>query len=416
MLSLPSLQPQSAHNLWYPSLSTNPYTNHPSQDPTTNPHHPHHRRQSGQHHHHHHQNQHQNNHDQTNHEGGPNHNNHNHNQYHHNQQQYRHSHNHPLRTPLTTLLADENAIEARKANIRRFGCGWLRPPGVSKTLQVSWDEKAEREEQEAVAAREAALLEAQAMAEEQERLGAAGGGGEGEQVGGGEDGEEGMVEGDEGMGEGERDLDAEIPDADVDVDADVDEDEDIEGEEGDAWASSNEDEDDNRRAARGGGGGGGGGDENGDLAGELRTPVRRRLIPQRPGAVGFFGDEEEEGGLSVGEGDGDYADDAAVGMEGQSGYGFGTDGARDLDEDVPEAGSYQHTDTDVEDMSDADDSGWVGHATRQSGRLSGGIGSGGLGSSVFGSSPVAVRRSAGGPGRSSTGRRSGGTSVRRGGA
>ena len=51
------------------------------------------------------------------------------------------------------------------------------------------------------------------------------------------------------------------------------------------------------------------------------------------------------------EGDGDYAEDvevvpanAAAGVE-----------ERDLDEDVPEAGSYQHTDTDVEEASSEED-------------------------------------------------------------
>ena len=59
----------------------------------------------------------------------------------------------PTRTSLSVLRAEENAIEARKAKVRRFGATWLKPPGVSKTLQGMWDEKAEREEQEAAQAR-----------------------------------------------------------------------------------------------------------------------------------------------------------------------------------------------------------------------------------------------------------------------
>jgi hypothetical protein len=51
------------------------------------------------------------------------------------------------------LRADENAIIARKLNIRRFGASWIKPPGVSKTLQGIDDERAEREEQEATALR-----------------------------------------------------------------------------------------------------------------------------------------------------------------------------------------------------------------------------------------------------------------------
>ena len=54
---------------------------------------------------------------------------------------------------LSTLLADERAVELRKANVRRFGAGWIKPPGLSKTLQGMQDEQAEREEQEAVAER-----------------------------------------------------------------------------------------------------------------------------------------------------------------------------------------------------------------------------------------------------------------------
>ena len=84
------------------------------------------------------------------------------------------------------------------------------------------------------------------------------------------------------------------------------------------------------------------------------------------------------------EGDGDYADQA------------------DLDDDVPEAGSYQHTDTEVEDSSSVDEPlGPMGGGDRRTaiempqdaversmriGAVAGG--SGVLGSSVFGSSPV----------------------------
>ncbi len=56
------------------------------------------------------------------------------------------------------------------------------------------------------------------------------------------------------------------------------------------------------------------------------------------------------------------------------------EGKRDLDEDVPEGGSYQHTDTEVEDESSVEDGG---------GYVIGG-GGGVLGRSVWGGSPVAV--------------------------
>lgn len=52
----------------------------------------------------------------------------------------------PTRTLLSVLRADEVTILTRKANIRRFGAGWLRPMGVGKTLQGMADEMAEREE------------------------------------------------------------------------------------------------------------------------------------------------------------------------------------------------------------------------------------------------------------------------------
>lgn len=103
------------------------------------------------------------------------------------------------RTLLSVLRADENALTNRKANIRRFGAGWLRPPGIPKTLQGMADERAEREEQESAAQREFALAEAQAAAEA-EAL---------------EREQHAMAMG-EGPQELERDLDDDVPDADDD--------------------------------------------------------------------------------------------------------------------------------------------------------------------------------------------------------
>ena len=101
-----------AHSLWYPSLSAH---SHPTPSSTS---------ANGTHHHANNPQQNRNAHPAT-----------------------------PLRTILTTLRNDENALALRKANIRRFGAGWLKPPGVSKTLQGMRDEEVEKEEQEAVAAR-----------------------------------------------------------------------------------------------------------------------------------------------------------------------------------------------------------------------------------------------------------------------
>jgi hypothetical protein len=66
---------------------------------------------------------------------------------------HRHHAGPPARNAVNTLRAEENAIRLRKSNIRRFGAGWLKPPGISKTLQGLIDEKAEREEQELAAMR-----------------------------------------------------------------------------------------------------------------------------------------------------------------------------------------------------------------------------------------------------------------------
>lgn len=110
------------------------------------------------------------------------------------------------------------------------------------------------------------------------------------------------------------------------------------------------------------------------------------------GAASDWVDDEQvidEDGIIPGmddEGEGDYADE----------------GGRDLDDDVPEAGSYQHTDTEAEDeSSDEDESPMT--AFREVGNTPGG---GVLGSSVFGSSPaVRVQRGPSGARRSAGGRR-----------
>ncbi|KAL8924543.1 MAG: hypothetical protein Q9208_004018 [Pyrenodesmia sp. 3 TL-2023] len=74
----------------------------------------------------------------------------------------------PVSHLLATLRADEIAIINRKHSIRRFGAGWLRPPGVPKTLQGMDDERLEREEQEMAAQRDQMMEDAQAAAEEEE--------------------------------------------------------------------------------------------------------------------------------------------------------------------------------------------------------------------------------------------------------
>lgn len=194
----------------------------------------------------------------------------------------------PSRSILSTLAADENVIYQRKQNVRRFGAGWIRPPGVAKTYQAIMDEAAEREEQEILARREQVLLDlAAAQTDAQNRQEAA----------------EGQ---DEETMEGERDLDDEVPEAEADV-SDV---------------SASDDE----SAA-----------EDGDTS-AIGTQ----------GDVTFNEDSLIEGSMVASE------VQHMLEMEEAEMAGVLQD-ERDLDDDVPEAGSYEHTDTDL-DSSDEEES------------------------------------------------------------
>lgn len=187
---------------------------------------------------------------------------------------------HNARSPLAILKAEEAAIESRKAAVRNFGSHWIRPPGISKTLQAMIEEALEREEQAELERQEAGMRDMQAqqqLAEAQQQA-------QETEQNEGEDGEE------------ERDLDAEIPDADATTaDVTFNEDSMMEGSQIENTDQNVEDEN---------------GNENEMEVAEL---------------TGAAQDEEELG----------------IEME------------RDLDDSVPEAGSYQHTDTEVED-SDSD--------------------------------------------------------------
>ncbi|KAL6720299.1 hypothetical protein ACLMJK_002220 [Lecanora helva] len=305
--SLPPLLPHDPHTLWYPSLITHPppFSNS-NPDPNLPPNH------SQQHHH----------------QNAP----------HHQQRP-----NPSQRTPLSTLRADELALQMRKANIRRFGAGWLRPPGVGKTLQGIADERAEREELESARTREFAMAETEQLQaeirDETDRLTALIRE-QGEQGGGGVGGE----------GE-ERDLDDEVPDADADGDGDGD----LEG-----WSDVEE-------------------------APDLESEV-----------------DDGEGAGVMGEVERQWVGHVAGAFAGLTG-----EGVVDLDDEVPEAeeGSYEHTDTEVEDEDSSEDDGGVmrqgpvlGTFDRRTGevvRVSGGGASGVLGNSVFGSSPIQMREAAG---------------------
>lgn len=223
----------------------------------------------------------------------------------------------------------------------------------------------EREEQELLAGREAAMMEAQAAAEEAEAEAAAaraaaiglvvenamGEGGGQQRTGEGEAGE--------GMN-----LDDEVPDAG-----------DVMG----GWETSE-------------GSDSGVGDENHE---------RGNGLLQRDGEEISIAIDADVGASFTGpgeEGEGDY--NVPGMLEGGEG--------RDLDDDVPEAGSYQHTDTEVEDESSFEDGGSF---------VVGSGGGGVLGRSVWGGSPVGVPVGGGydGAGGSHVGRasrRSGGRSSR----
>ncbi|CAN9360487.1 unnamed protein product [Alternaria alternata] len=193
---------------------------------------------------------------------------------------------------LSSLTADENTIAQRKLNVRRFGAGWLRPPGVTKTLQAIDDERLEKEEQEMMQRREQVMMDLAAAqqdaANEEQR-------------------ERGEMEEDAGEGEVERDLDDEVPEAQSTPSAsEVSSDEESEEEE-----------------------------EGSEVSGDV----------QEESTVPFNEDSFIEGSMLEAE------VSHMLEMEEAEMAGVLQD-ERDLDDDVPEAGSYEHTDSELEDDSD----------------------------------------------------------------
>ncbi len=138
-------------------------------------------------------------------------------------------------------------------------------------------------------------------------------------------------------------------------------------------------------------------EQQGMATGEGGEELERDLDDDVPDA-----DEEDEMGDDWVDDEQDIDDDGLLpGMENEGEGDYGDDGGRrDLDADVPEAGSYQHTDTEAEDET-SDDGPLPTPAFREVGNTGGGV----LGSSVFGSSPAVrvqrgMRRSGGGARRS----------------
>lgn len=205
---------------------------------------------------------------------------------------------HNARSPLAQLVADEISIAQRKAAIRDFGAYWIRPPGIGKTLQAMREEEQERLEQEEFARQEMGWRDMQAVQEQEEARQRAA-------TTADQDANE--------EAEPERDLDADIPDADAtNGEVSFNDDSLMEGshlversdldiaDRIDATIHENNDED--------------------ELAREEADMVEAEL-------TGAARDEEE------------------LGMD---------DEERDLDDSIPEAGSYQHTDTEEEDTSESD--------------------------------------------------------------
>ncbi|TIA35719.1 hypothetical protein D6C78_05953, partial [Aureobasidium pullulans] len=240
------------------------------------------------------------------------------------------THSTPSRQSLAQLLADEHAISSRKHNIRRFGAGWIKPPGVAKTLQAETEEKAEREEQEALQRREQMMMDMQAQQEVEEARTRAAAAEEG--------GEEAEVE------EEERDLDEEIPDADGEEEEEEEEDEDED------LSDSDEEEDE---------------EEEEELHSELQSEMLEHSQLQHseiPVAEDITFNEEsmfaENSLLEIDEETReqeryDRLQEAELTGVAQDQLDLGVE--RDLDDSVPEAGSYQHTDSELDDSDEVSD-------------------------------------------------------------
>ncbi|KAF2154905.1 hypothetical protein K461DRAFT_266254 [Myriangium duriaei CBS 260.36] len=221
---------------------------------------------------------------------------------------------HPSST-IAALKSDEALILQRKTAIARFGATWIKPPGVSKTLQAETEERQEREEQEILARREQMMLDMQAQqeAEEARQRAAAG---------------EAM---DEEGGEEQRDLDDDVPDGSMGMDADLSaeeggltEEDELSDEDGTTEADMTFNDGSLIEGSMLQPGGGDGNEENSSVQRELAEQERYAQIEEAE----LTGVVQEEFDLD---------------MEGN------------LDDSVPEAGSYQHTDTELEDDDSDDD-------------------------------------------------------------
>ncbi|OAA41398.1 Anaphase-promoting complex, subunit 15/MND2 [Metarhizium rileyi] len=220
------------------------------------------------------------------------------------------------RTALARLAADEQYMHRRRIHVQNFGSGWLRPPGVPKTLHQMREEKREQEEHQEAMRREQL---AQELAEAE----------------GGGMPEDGMM--DDVQLDGAHDLDDEIPDADDHFGMGHEDDEEEEEEEEEEADDSQDVDDEVLREER----------QNDLMAARMRMTddaFREALVRGDPDGDDMYGGveelEEEHQGHML-----DEEDFAHDGMD------------ANLDDDIPEAesGLYEHTDSEAEFSSSGDE-------------------------------------------------------------
>jgi len=176
-------------------------------------------------------------------------------------------------------------------NVQRFGAGWIRPPGVAKTLQAITDEELEKQEQEHMARREQVMLDLAAAQQEAANA---------------EERQQREELEENAEMEEERDLDDEVPEAEASAS------------ESSASDVSSDDE--------------GSVSDTEDLTREQES------IP-------FNEDSFIEGSMVEAE--------VSAMLEHEEAEMAGVlQDERDLDDDIPEAGSYEHTDSELEESSD----------------------------------------------------------------
>ncbi|KAF2274290.1 uncharacterized protein EI97DRAFT_435376 [Westerdykella ornata] len=224
-------------------------------------------------------------------------------------------------------------VNKHKNNIRKFGAGWIRPPGITKTYRKILEDAKKQEEEEAAARRQQTLMDLEAAQADAANREAAAQGGHDEE----------MMEG------AERDLDDDVPEAEEAEDSDL---------------SPSE--------------GGTEADESEDSA--LDGTQADMTFNEDSFIEGSVVEAEVEHMLER-----DEAEMAGVLQD-----------ERDLDDDIPEAGSYEHTDTELDDSSDEEEQSFVSFSNP--------------------ARPSSVRRNSSTTGRRSsgvTGRRSSGMTGRR---